>query len=280
MKRILAYSVLLFWAVMVGWFIEREVIPTLYQTTGHGYEALRTYARATPGYRMGIYAANGSRIGHTETRYNFTRSGDCEIVSNATIDLKRHSLFALGGADAPGAFGVTIQSEVTVGPDNALKAFRVNYDSGGLSGLATGLVQGNVLRMTLLIGGQRNEREISVTRDDVMSSGFLAVGALPKLSVGQSWRIRMLNPLNFQFDSATARVVRQETIRLRGHAYTAYRVELDRGVTVGTAWVNAAGDVLKEETFGLVMVREPLPHEGDYLPEEAQLTTAPAAEEP
>jgi hypothetical protein len=277
MKRIFAYTVVLFWVAMTALFVEREVIPGLYPTTAYGYAPLRDYARATPGYRMGIYAANGSRVGFSETRYDFTEAGDLRVVSNAEIDLKQHTLFALGGVQSADAAGFEIKSEVTVGPDNALKDFRINCDAGGLSALATGAVRNRILYMTLSVAGQSTEREIPVTHDDVVSSGFMAVGALPNLRVGQSWQIKMLDPLNFQFNTATARVTSKERILLRGHRYTTYRVELDRGVKIGTAWVNSAGDVLKEEAFGFVMVREPLPHEGDRLPVGAEPSSPPAA---
>jgi hypothetical protein len=45
---------------------------------------------------------------------------------------------------------------------------------------------------------------------------------------------------------------------------------------VARAWVNERGDVLKQEAFGVVMIREPLPHERTVRRGEELTTTLPA----
>ena len=279
LKKALAYSIVSFWLIMAALFVRREVIPSLYAQPLMGYAALRAYAQLNAGYQMGVFTPNQTRIGTVKTTYQFKANGNCEIATKTTIDLEKSSLFAraLGSPKLRDNRLFELWSNVIIGPDSRLKQFQIACDSPVLSGFVDGSVKGNSIRLTLNYEGTRTETAIPITEDDVISSGFMAVGTLPDLQVGRSWRLRMFDPISFSFSTATARVRRHTKIHLRGEWYPVYEVELHHGPVVARAWVNESGDVLKEEAFAVVLIREPLPHEEPPRPIRSP-TTKPAAQ--
>ncbi len=278
LKRAAAYAIVGFWLVMCAWFVRREVIPQLYAHPSRGYAALRAYARLSGGYRMGVYAPNGRRIGTTETTYQF-KGDEFEIASKAVVHFRDSSLLDLALGPAEKRF--ELWSNVTIGPDDALRSFRVACDNPLLSAFAFGTVSNNRLAVRINAGGSQVVRDYPVDKDDLMSSGLMAIGAQPRLTEGQVWRARMLDPRKLlerdgsPFSTGVAVVKRRTDILLRGQWYRAWEIELTHGGQVARSWVDSRGDVLKEEAFGIVMIREPLPHETG-IPAGAAGTSAPA----
>ncbi len=263
---------------MCAWFVRREVLPQFYAPPTRGYAALRAYARLSGGYRMGVYAPNGRRIGTTETTYQF-KGDEFEIASRAVVHLRDSSLLDLALGPAEKKFD--LWSNVTVGPDDALRSFRVACDTPLLSAFAFGTVSNDRLTVRINAGGSQVIRDYPVDRDDLMSSGLMAIGAQPRLSEGQVWRVRMLDPRKLlernttPFSAGVAVVKRRTSILLRGQWYRVWEIELAHGGQVARSWVDSRGDVLKEEAFGIVMIREPLPHETG-VPAGAEATSSPA----
>jgi len=276
-KKVLVYSIVSFWLIMAALFVRREIIPALYAQPLMGYAALRAYAQLNAGYQMGVFTPNQTRIGTVKTTYQFKANGNCEIATKTTIDLEKSSLFAraLGAPRLRSKKKLELWSNVVIGPDNRLRRFQIACNSPVLSGFVDGTVQGDSMRVSLNYEGTRTETTIPLAEDDIISNGFMAVGTLPGLRVGRSWRLRMFDPISFSFSTATARVKRHTRIFLRGEWYPVYEVELYHGPVVARAWVSESGDVLKEEAFAVVLIREPLPHEKPPRPAPAA-TTQPA----
>jgi len=271
------YSIIAFWLIMCAFFVRREIIPLIYAQPLRGYAALRQYAHTSGGYRMGIYAPNGRRIGATETTYQF-KGDDFEIASKAVVHFGGSGLLNL--ALGPAARKFELWSNVTVGPDNTLTSFRVTCDGPLLSAFAYGRVADGRLAVRLNVGDHQTLRDYPVNREDLVSCGLMAIGAQPQLRAGQVWRIRTLDPLKMleqgtsPFSTGTATVKRKTKIILRGESYRVWEIELKSGGATARSWIDDRGDVLKEESFGIVMIREPLPHESGLRP--PALTTEPA----
>ncbi len=276
MKRIVVYSIVVFWLVMAGLFIRREVIPRFFAVPAPGYGSIRAYAQSHPLYRMGIFAPDEkTRIGTTETTYQLKQDGTCEINSRTEVDFRKHPLAAM--AALPTGFPadimkLEIESYATVRPDNALQSFHTTFRSGKLFGMARGVVQGGSLHLTVTAGGQVEQRVIPVTKEDLIASEFTAIGTLPRPHVGQVWQFKMLDPLKFEFTTVEAKVTRKTDIQLRGVLYSVYEVEFTQGAYRARAWADSSGEILKQEALQIIMIREPLPHETPDT-----LTTEPAA---
>lgn len=276
--KAVAYSIIAFWVVMAGLFVRREIIPDLFAQPAQGYASIRAYAESHPGYRMGIYLPDGTRLGTAETTLQLQRNGDCEIQSASNIQFPQQWLTMLGGSQPGQTVKMSMWSEAVVGADNMLKTFTATCEAGGVVARASGTVSGNQLKVSVNVAGVRWERVVPITKDDMVSSGLLAVEALPDLHEGQVWEMKSLDPFSFRFSTATARVKRRTRIPLRGHLYTVYEVEVAEDPIVVTSWVTQSGDVLKEQiravAFTLELIREPLPHEMRGAPGEA-FTTEP-----
>jgi hypothetical protein len=267
-KKPLIYFIIAFWCVMAALFVRREIIPGLYPGAGRGYGSVRAYARTHAGYTMGVWTPTGSRVGEIKVSYQLKDNGDCEVASKAHIRFTQHSLMALAlPSSSAGKNALEMFSNLTFGADDRLKSFRIACDTPLGAAFAYGEMQGEALKITINVAGEQIVRVIPLKGRSMLSSSFMAIGALPGLNVGQEWQVRTLDPLklfeknSFPFHTTTARVTGRTRILLRGAWYDVYRVELDRGTVKAVAWVNEDGDVLKEEAFNLVLVLEPLPHE-------------------
>ena len=271
------YGIVAFWVFMASLFVRHEIIPVLFATPARGYAGVRAYAQTHAGYRMGVTTAGGVRVGSARTTYDLRDDGDCEISSEAIlnfaalVDLPWQSK----GGQAPRWSKLELRSYITVGPDNALKTFRILCDTGALRARAARTVAGEELKISISMGGVKSDLSVPVTKGDVVSSGIMALGALPNLRVGQTWSIRMLSIPAFQFTNAYVTVTKKTTITLRGHRYRVFEVETRHNLGKVTTWVDDAGNVLREQVFNLVFTREPLPHEMSGRPGEA-ITSQPA----
>ena len=271
-KKTVAYCIIAFWVFMVALFVRREIIPALYAPSARGYAGIRAYAQGHTGYRMGVTTAAGKRVGSTQTVYQIMDNGDCEIRSDAAIDFGTYRDLPPGPDELSTARRWTqlvTHSEVTIGPDNALKKFWIDCDTGPISAHMRGVVEGESLRATIRIAGVENEIVIPITKDDVISSGIMALGALPELHTGQTWRMRMFSLSSFRFTDAYVTVKKKTKILLRGHWYTVHEVETRHSMGKVTTWVDESGSVLREQALNLVFTREPLPHEMSGRPGEA-----------
>ena len=276
LKKALAYCIIVFWVFMASLFVRNEVIPTIYAHPARGYAGIRAYAQTHAGYRMGVTTADGDRIGSAQTTYQLLDNGDCEIQSEAVIDFGSLVDQPPGGRAKETPWSkLVVHSNTTVGPDNALKQFRISCDTGVFRADSSGFVEGEELKVTVDVAGVKNKLSVPVTKDDVVSSGVMALGALPNLRVGQTWSIRMLSIPAFQFTNAYVTVKKKTTILLRGHRYPVFEVETRHDLGKVTTWVDASGNVLREQAFNLVFTREPLPHEMAGRPGET-LTSPPA----
>jgi len=278
LKKAVAYCIIAFWVFMAAVFVRREIIPALYAPPAQGYAGIRAYAQAHTGYRMGVTTAAGKRVGSTQTVYQIMDNDDCEIRSDATINFSAHADLAVGSGESNTTrrwTQIVMRSEVTIGPDNALKKFWIDCDTGPISAHLRGVVEGDSIRATVRVAGAESEVAIPITKHDVISSGIMALGALPELRVGQAWRIRMFSLSSFQFTDAYVTVKKKTKILLRDHWYTVHEVETRHSMGKATTWVDESGSVLREQAFNLVFTREPLPHELTGRPGEA-LTSPPA----
>jgi len=280
MKKTLVYSVVAFWLIMTAFFLRREIIPTLYAEPLRGYGGLRAYAETHPGHTMGIYVPGSARrIGTSETAYELKKDRTCVINQRLVIDFRHFRVPLNALTDDPDKgrnnpkFELT--SQFVIDPDDRLQSFSITMEIGLMSTVAHGAVRNGAIHLTVDAQGHRRTDIVPIEKDQVVGSGFMPVGAMRDLSVGQAWQLTMLDPLrNFRPSVATARVVRRTRIHLRGAWYPAYEIEIAYRKNIVRSWVSLTGEVLKEEAMRVVWIREPLPHETSGR-RDPQLTTSP-----
>jgi hypothetical protein len=300
-QKLAAYGILLFWTVMTGFFIRREVIPDLFLQPMTGFGSVRAYAETYRRQRMGICTDQGTRLGTATVVYEALDDGGSKISSNLRLRFEPRSLFpgaagrppeAAGPDDGSRPFGeieAELWSEFELGPDNALRTVTATCDvreprrpgdpeSGRiiLNVQASGTVRGDDLILTVRTGNRVSTEVVPVGPRDLLSSGLTPFGAFRNLRVGRSWRFATYDMFNGRRTSATLLVARRTTLNLRGHDYDLYELELTRSGrrTPDRLWVTPGGDVLRQaigltipfplfdiELGKLILTAEPLPHE-------------------
>lgn len=262
MKKAAVIFIIFFWLAMTTFFVRREIWPIFFSAPPPDYSALRRYAESHSGYSMGVFDPNGTRIGTVDTTYNIKADGLFEIASRGVISFEKHALATLGVVPKNLAESMRLElwSDIEVNPDNTLKSFRVICE-GVFSAYAIGLVRGKILYLSVTIENMKTDRAIPIESDDVVSNGFMVMGAMPNIRPGQSWQFKTLDPMSFELRTGLARVVKRAKVQLRGAWYDTFLVELKQGQMTAMAWVDSSGQVLKQEAFQVSMVLEPLPHE-------------------
>lgn len=275
------YGIIVFWAFMAALFVRHEIIPTLFDPPTRGYAGIRAYAQTHAAYKMDITTEDGTNVGWARVSYDVRKNGECEIVSES--ELKLASLARQPWlAKAAGALKwpkLWVRSHSTIGPDGALQTFSVSFNADVISGRAVGTVDGDTLKIKITSGGETTEVVVPATKGDFVSTGVMALGALPDLHVEQTWRIRMLSPFAFEFTDADVKVTKKTTINLRGHDYDVFEVETTHDLVNVTTWVDDTGNVLRERVtmlgFALISTRKPLPHEPPKSPDRAPAEPTP-----
>ncbi|MFO7899462.1 MAG: hypothetical protein R6V58_10445 [Planctomycetota bacterium] len=284
MKKAVVYSIIIFWAIMMGFFVRREVIPYAFAQPYSGYGSLRAYARLHPSSQMLIYDGTPSQklIGATDTAYILKADGTCEVSTRTVIDFRRHSQFA---STSPARRLVatmipkfTLQSELEISPQDTLRSFYIRTRSRQLQTTARGVVEEGSLHISAALNNEHFERpkhfdkSIPINREDILAHNFMPIGAIGGLRVGQTWRFRMIDPLSFQMSTAYAMVTGKKTVRIGGAWYKVFVVEFPRQVGSVKAYVSESNVLLRQtvEAWGLSLefIRAPLPHQTDAEPPE------------
>jgi len=235
MNRIIGSLLALTWIVAMAALVQRDVLP--FWTAREAPNELLPAGD----YQVAILSASGVRIGTTWISAN---QSPTTMVSSTTV---------LDAGKVAGMLPIT--GTWLLGTD-------LSYDAKGRLDhfhftLATPAVSGDV-------DAERIERDFSViARLGDMKKTMLLDGELSKylsetlrpfthlggLRVGQSWRIRLLDPFallrsgSVEFQTILARVAGLETIEHKGNLVQCFRVESP----TARAWVDSSGRVLKQE---------------------------------
>jgi hypothetical protein len=214
-----------------------------------GYAAVLNSRFLNTEKQMGIYHS-GERVGMTRTAYRF-REGRYEIDSYT-----RFTLPLFGGRP------VSIRALLTID-----SAFKLTHLKGWL---ALPVLEAQNVEFEGQVVGE--EMEVTFTHHDeiIFRTGMPFVGeemladvfspftAMPQLSVGKTWQIRMFNPLSKTFETATAVVEAQTTLRIDGTQYRVFQAKVSGRSIDATAWVTPAGEVVRQMVprWGLMLEKE------------------------
>jgi hypothetical protein len=122
----------------------------------------------------------------------------------------------------------------------------------------TGEVQGDELHLRIRSGGspERTERRILV-EPIVLPLNLYYTLAARGLTPGETYRLRLFDPMTVSEGDATILVRDPEIVRWGGREEEAFRLQTTFSGLTTTAWVNDRGEVLQEETpLGWTLVKE------------------------
>ena len=269
MKKTIVISIIIFWLVMMGLLMSREILPgirraLLADDLGAGYRSILEETRWEVTRRYGIYY-DEERLGDTVTIIR-PREGSWTIANNISLDrsLPASLLGPFGGEGIARAIGgMRAHTRVLVDDEFrlvSLTGWVRRYPSMDTLASIDGRAVGNTLVVTLTDPAEQTyTREIPLDAENILAGGPGGLMNFPEPYIGRRWRARVLHPLTMQVETSHSEVVALETITLEGEETEAYRVETDWAGMKMISYINRMGELLIQETpVGIRLVRERL----------------------
>lgn len=250
MIKFLAPLIVVFWLVMTGLFIQREIIPSLPQLTQPSYKALLKSPHYLEGSKMGIYFG-GKKIGISTTSVTSLPDKSFRIDNKTVVSMP------IQGFNAK--LGITGYSIIR---DYALESFQLSLNADIMKYEISGVVRDGMLELAISDGKSVRQERIPMNKDATLSDGLAPFISMPNLSVGKEWSINVINPLKLTVETAKARVENLTTMQWKGKDYDVYEVVIDYpGQKMGIppkAYITPEGRILKEEILfpGAYLLRE------------------------
>lgn len=253
MSKIISSVIILFWLIMTGLLIKREVIPALPVLANPSYEALLKNKSIPPKSQMGIYMF-GKKIGYSLTTVTQQPDGNYRIENRTQIKLP------LMKTRIPSEINqsLAMNGHSLVNSDYQLKSFNFSIQSQFFNYQVTGQVKGTDLEVTINDGQTTKTRSVKFQPQSTTSNGLSPFLSMPHLSVGKEWSINLINPFTLKFETVKAFVESQDTMSWQGQEYDVYEVVLDYKGFQPRAWITPEGLILKEEIMmpGFYLIRE------------------------
>lgn len=250
-------STTVFWAVMIGLLIDREIVPYFEYQSSPSYQTMLAKVEE-PTYRRYEVFMGGTRIGDAEELVAF-ESGPLYVIENRIrFDLSSLSKNLFGGVR------LLINARTEVNLTFELERFRSTMSLGpGLRMLTNAYREGDRLEITYRGLGLNGSKQMDFPSGMMLVHNFVPYQGNRYLAVGQKWRIQMIefNWLGQEpgFVSAYVSVEERQTRIWQGREEDVYRVEIRRKPTEErvdySAWVMRDGTVLESlTTFGRIEV--------------------------
>jgi hypothetical protein len=259
-------GIVLFWLIMTGILLKREVLVKRSPLPVSGSAEQQTGGVRPVDSWMGVYFTDGTKIGYTHTvvRPRPAAPDGGYVARNVT----RIGMSLLG---YPTVMRATLNWSLDA--DGKMQDLRFTLDTADSVFAASGEVHGDILRLTVNTGETEFTRDIPISENLFVSSTLSPLMTLPDIEENVEYTVEMLDPVALTTRKATLRAGKSETIQISGEMVDARRIEVDfAGFTAGV-WVADDGEVVKVATpVGLVMVKEP--------PEDAVSGVASGAELP
>ena len=175
-----------------------------------------------------------------------------------------------GRAEQEGRFRLNILGEereleiagsATVGTGGELEKFTFRLttvsDRSPFETVVHGKVEGEELVIEIGSGGGSRTERRRLEEPIVLPLNLHRSLAAKGLETGQTYRVRLLDPMTLTEGEAEIKVMEREVVHWSGREEEAFRVQTRFAGLVTTAWIDAAGEILKEETpLGWTLLKE------------------------
>ncbi len=240
--------IVLFWAVMAGVLLKREVLvarlPLVESQLGaQGIGPADSW--------MGVYFSDGTKIGftHSTVRRRPASSGGGFRARNVT----RIRMSMLGHPIA-----ILANVNWTLDDNGKMEDLKFEMDSTDSLFTAEGKVVNGTLRLKVSTGETEFIKELPIGENIVVSDAFSPLTTLPDMEEGVEYAVEMLDPVALVTRQARLRAGPIEKLDLGGESVEARRVEVDFAGITAHVWGTSAGEIVKVDTpVGLVMIKEP-----------------------
>jgi hypothetical protein len=242
-RRLIAAGIVVFWLVMTGTLLYREVWRPAF---GHTVP-LRSTERPMDMW-LAIYNAGGDRVGYFHSA-SFPQIRDRENGARLSVDavirvpvLGLASEFALTGT-------------AWISKETGLREFDLRLRTGEETFRVEGEIAGGALRANLHAGGRTTPFSFPIGDHALLMDGVgLTAANLPVLEPGKTAWLDAFNPLGMTSVRARLECVGKETLEVRGEQVETFIIEINAAGFSTRSWVTAAEEVVKVETpFGFVL---------------------------
>jgi hypothetical protein len=154
-----------------------------------------------------------------------------------------------------------IAGSVLVGARGELKefSFALSTVSGGspFETVVEGRIDGSDLVLDIRSGGSNRTERRRLDKPLVLPLNMHRTLAAQGLEPGQTYRLRLLDPMTLTDGDAQIQVMEREVVHWGGHEEEAFRIRTQFAGLSTTAWISDDGEVLKEETpLGWTLLKE------------------------
>ncbi len=238
-KKISFAVVCLFWLVMTGILIKREIVLTPDEAFYKEFMKMGLPGRDVV---MDIYW-NGKKMGESKTSHMLSDTGGT-IFNEA-------ALFVEGVGD------IKVSTMAQVDKDFALRHIVVNVTYGEKQICAVGRAEGNDL--SVRITGLGPEKNFRIPNPGAMAfaSGPIPMLTVKNLHVGAEWDMPLFDFAAMKTVRGRAQVAGRQRLLWAGSLRDCYRIVVNDalGRKMLTAWSDSKGKLLKMEFAGVKFVR-------------------------
>jgi len=193
----------------------------------------------------GLYL-KGQKIGYSFSEIKRIEEG-YRITENLSMNMKVMGL------------PQKIESKINSVTDRemTLKNFSFRIKSGVISFIAYGNIEDEKLKLMIVYGGKKQNRDLILKEKPILSNGLKYFILKKGLKVGSSFNRRIFDPLTLVNRLITVEVVSEEQIKIKGEKKNCFKIkEIFNGIEL-FSWIDQQGETLKEESpMGIMLVKE------------------------
>jgi hypothetical protein len=233
-------SVLLLWLAMMGWLVRFEACPEYFTGRFEGYRDLFKSGVMIRSSWMRIIA-NGTQVGYSHTEIDVDeKSPSDHFRIDSEMELELNILSQLQK--------VYTRMKVSLDILSRLQAFSFTLSSDAYETQITGnRVRSEQFRVTFKTGGQTHTQILTIPDDVILYSPMLEQ-TLGALKPGETRIFKTLDPVSMAISDVMIKADRRETLSLRGRDEEVTVLSADyHGMTIWS-WINAEGELLRQET--------------------------------
>jgi hypothetical protein len=242
MKRFVSLTIVLFWLVMVGLLVHRNLPQPPPQP------ASAVPASSTPQEQeewMGIYHQD-QKVGYLQRRL---------IPTDTGYRWEEQWRMRLRILNTPQTIHTEIRAETD--PHYALTRFAFRLLSAGTAFDVTGEVTDQMVHGQMTSGGETSPFSFPLREPLYLPATTQMALRGAALQPGEERRFSVFNPLSLRTDTISVTAIGPETLSLKGEELAVTKVAERFADTTVHAWLDQEGKVVKEEaSLGLVLLRE------------------------
>ncbi len=236
MSRAFGILVTLAWLAAMAALIHRDVLPY--------WLAQEPPASAIPpgAYQVAITTEDGHRVG---TTWVTTTPSPTATTVHSLTHLEIGSAISL----LPAVGDVLVDTSLTYHEGEQLQSFSFLMETAVLSARVRGFRYHNEFSCEAVVGAIKKTLSFDGDLSKYLGDSIRPFTHLEGLHVGQSWRLRSINPMSLlqggdvELATQLVNVTRRERIDHAGESVECFRIETDDT----TAWADDSGRILRQE---------------------------------